>query len=85
MPPKKGSKKKTKPSSNESRKSRSSSKSNSSIDICSICLDSYDKSQNYCVLPCKHKFHFTCIMAIYIRSSNGFNCPNCRAPLMTSQ
>tara|TARA_B110000483_G_scaffold234438_1_gene304523 strand:- start:3289 stop:3816 length:528 start_codon:yes stop_codon:yes gene_type:complete len=90
MPPKKQSKKNTKgalrrSSSNGSRKSDSSSKSKSPTDVCSICLDDYDKSQNYCVLPCRHKFHFTC-MATHMRSRHGGDtCPNCRAPLLPSQ
>ncbi len=52
-------------------------------ELCTICLDAIDMSQNAVALSCCHKFHFNCIMKnMSSTSSMQNNCPLCRTPVM---
>ena len=47
-------------------------------EICSICHDILPK-KSYRILPCSHKFHYSCIKKLIFHKSNFFiPCPICR-------
>ncbi len=53
------------------------------VEICPICLEEIDMSQNAVALSCCHKFHFDCIMrnmASTVSMQN--NCPLCRTSII---
>ncbi len=56
-----------------------------SEDICSICLSEYDASANYCILTCKHTFHFTCIANHIKYGIQRSKCPICINQLIPTQ
>ena len=55
---------------------KSSSKSNQ----CPICMETMEQN-NIAILPCGHKFHFSCI---FRAASNKMSCPLCRANILPS-
>lgn len=55
---------------------KSSSKSNE----CPICMEKMEQN-NIAILPCGHKFHFSCI---FRAASNKMSCPLCRANILPS-
>ena len=46
------------------------------MDECPICLDPLDTMVNYCLTPCKHAFHTTCLRSIKFE-----RCPMCNYEL----
>ena len=51
---------------------------NISVEICSICIESYLPKQKALTLPCNHKFHSKCIKVWLEKEST---CPLCRTSL----
>lgn len=50
-------------------------KSSSRSNECPICMENMEKN-NIAILPCGHKFHFSCI---YRATTDNGSCPLCRA------
>jgi hypothetical protein len=48
-------------------------------DPCSICLERVDTATNYCVTPCNHVFHASCLLRAALTSPH---CPLCRGDLL---
>lgn len=46
-------------------------------EICGICLDGMDNSNQGQLLPCKHSYHVQCIRNWHLHSKD-FKCPTCR-------
>jgi hypothetical protein len=46
--------------------------------VCAICLASYERGDELCVLNCEHHYHRQCLGTWLLQ--NG-TCPSCRAPL----
>ena len=51
---------------------------NVTVEICSICIESYMPREKTITLPCTHKFHSKCIKVWLEKESN---CPLCRSSL----
>ncbi|CAB3978066.1 E3 ubiquitin- ligase RNF181 [Paramuricea clavata] len=47
---------------------------------CPVCLETYENTEIYIELPCKHKFHEYCILS-WLKQTNS--CPVCRHELPT--
>ena len=52
-------------------------------DICSICVESFERDKTVFVTECKHLFHTTCWMR-NINSLGGSACPNCRGQVWSN-
>lgn len=48
-------------------------------DPCSICLEHVDTETNYCVTPCNHVFHASCLLQAALINPH---CPLCRGDLL---
>ena len=48
---------------------------NTSVELCSICIESYLPQQKSITLPCNHKFHSNCIKEWL---EQELTCPMCR-------
>lgn len=46
--------------------------------VCSICLDGFDKLDEKLTTQCHHHFHHNCITRAIVRD---MRCPNCRTPM----
>ena len=49
---------------------------------CSICLENIKMNDNIIVLPCKHIFHFNCIILFVLRKIDT-HCPLCKYDILT--
>lgn len=47
------------------------------IEICGICLESMNETDQGELLPCEHRYHVSCIRKWHLYS-NDFKCPTCR-------
>lgn len=47
-----------------------------SLPTCSICLEDFVEGEKISVLPCKHAFHYKCIVP-WLGSKNSY-CPICK-------
>ena len=62
--------------------SKSPKKSSGSPNICAICLEKLNDTDDMADLPCAHKFHQTCIIEICEHKSNhNVLCPLCRGDI----
>ena len=52
---------------------------NQPADNCSICLDRVHTATNYCITPCNHVFHASCLLQAALINPH---CPLCRGHLL---
>ncbi|CDO93236.1 unnamed protein product [Kluyveromyces dobzhanskii CBS 2104] len=50
---------------------------NNAAEICGICLESMNHADQGELLPCRHRYHISCIRKWHLHS-NDFKCPTCR-------
>lgn len=48
-------------------------------EICAVCLETID-GRNVGVTPCRHTFHYECIVQAIRQSRGGPRCPYCNRP-----
>jgi hypothetical protein len=53
--------------------------SETDFNVCTICLESYQEGEKLRILPCKHRFHMSCVDA-WLTTKSG-TCPLCRDQL----
>jgi uncharacterized protein YbaR (Trm112 family) len=51
-------------------------------DECAICLNTIDKSTNFSITDCGHRFHCSCLIKASIKKRQ---CPMCRADLLKEE